>query len=255
MTQKEKNRFGETEKKDRITLTNMHEDMTFLDDETEEMKVYAERESRQRRGLERETSQKENKRFLLLGVILVLSIALFTALIVDVVTNKNSNSPGNLRVVNNNEIRSLVTDYISAIEQCDMKALEKTVDSMENISQDKLELENEYIEKYENVKMFYVKGLHEDEYVIFVTYDNKILNIDTLAPGGMMLYVILTGKEYKVHTGINQDVERMEYLVKLSEDEEIVAFNKKIDEELEKACKTDKKLASFIEALTTSDKN
>lgn len=228
-----------------------------LIDEIEDIKPYEERRARKSQYVEQKPQIRIDLRSILLVAVLVLSVALLSALIVDVVTHKEDS--GNealaddvrvLKDVTNKDIISLVNNYIEAVQNCDMKRLETLVDNIENVSEEKLQRESEYIEKYENIQMKFIKGLHEDEFVIFVSYDNKILNIDTLTPGAMMLYVVNGSSGYRVRTGVNKDTELMDFINKLGENESVVKFNEDIDNAFKEACKKDKKLAEFIDAIT-----
>ncbi len=247
---------------------NREEDTGFLDDEDaldmgelqslieemEDIKPYEERTVKKRSYNEKKSLVLNfDRKMILLIAVLVLSVGLLAALIFDTTTSKKSKNDVNsyeLEEVTNNTIITLINNYFDAVEKCDMTALKSLVDNTDNISQDKLELESEYIEDYQNIKMYYVKGINSNEYVLFISFDNKILNIDTLAPGGMMLYVFKDGNEYKIKTGISKDEKVVDYIKELSENKDIVEFNDDINERLKEACKTDKNLAAFINAIT-----
>lgn len=243
-----------------IDIGELHSLMEEIDD----IKPYEERRARRSNTLIKEKQKVNiNKRAVLLISILVLSIALFTALIVNVAVDRGTDESGKesqaseieLKRVTNKNIEKLVTDYIKAVETDDIEELEKLVDSMENVSLEKLKVESKYIEKYENIEMYFVKGLKENEYVIFASYDNKILNIKTLAPGAIMLYVIKDGDDYKIHTGFANDEKLVEYIKNLSKNDSIIEFNNNINKKLEEVCKTDKDLAAFMNELLPKEDN
>lgn len=205
-----------------------------------------------------------NTRYAIWGsVVAVLFIALIIALAVDA-GNKGSGSKSEVKkkqenALNTNsdkEIETLVNDYFSAIVSCDVNKLSEIMDSTGNISEDNLKKESEYIEEYKNIKCYTKKGINSGEYVVYVYYENKILNINTLAPGAVILYVKKDEEKgiYRIHNGIN-DTEISNYIAKLSEDEDVIKFNKDVDSKFKEACENDADLKAFYDALISASQD
>ncbi len=229
-----------------------------LIDEIEDIKPYEERRARRSNMPEREKkSLNIDKRLVLLVTSIVLAVALFVALIVDVTSsteNKESYvTSAKLKEVTNENVIALMNDYVKAVEACDMDTLDKLVDNIDNISADKLKKESEYIESYENIKLHYVKGINDGDLVVFMSYDNKILNIDTPAPGAMMVYVIKHEDDFRIHTGVHNDEEVLKYLEELAKNENVIEYNEDVNKAFEEACKSDKNLAEFKAAITATE--
>ncbi|MBE5926200.1 MAG: hypothetical protein E7270_04475 [Lachnospiraceae bacterium] len=234
-------------------------ELNHIIDEIEDIKVYEERRTRRNNMIEKEKqSIGIDKRVILVIVSLILAVALFTTLIVDACCSGSSNkksgpTDAKLKEVTNESVITLMNSYIEAIQKADIDALSEIVDNSDNISADKLAKESEYIEGYENIKLYYINGVNKGELVIFMSYDNKILNIKTPAPGAMMLYVIKKDDKYLVHTGVKDDKEVLEYIEKLGKNKNVIEFNDKVNKAFEDACKSDKNLAEFKAAITSTE--
>ena len=207
---------------------------------------------------------KGNTRYAIWGsVVAVLFIALIIALAVDA-GNKGSGSKDEVKKKQENtlnanadkEIETLVNDYFSAIVSCDVNKLSEIMDSTGSISEDNLKKESEYIEEYKNIKCYTKNGINSGEYVVYVYYENKILNINTLAPGAVILYVKKDEEKgiYRIHNGIN-DTEISNYISKLSEDEDVIKFNKDVDNKFKEACENDADLKAFYDALISASQD
>ena len=233
------------EDEDRVDIRELQN----IIDDIEDIKPYEERRARNNKLLEKEKRAINwDKR-----VILVIASIVVDACCSSSKDKDFSVSDVKLKEVTNEKVINLMNDYILAVQNADMEALAKVVDNIENISAEKLARESEYIEKYENIKLNYVKGIKEGELVIFMSYDNKIMNIDTLAPGAMMVYVLKDDDKYLVHTGIQNDEAVLKYLEELANNKNVIEFNDKINKAFEEACKNDKNLAEFKAAITSTE--
>lgn len=236
-----------------------------LDNEDDNIKVFQETRSNRKKGnsqmmnFVKKIFSPQNKTKVCGVIIAVLAICLITALAFDVRDVKESDKAEVKKVVelkanNNKEINTLIKDYFKALVECNMPKLGEVMDSVDNISEDTLKKESEYIEDYKNIKCYSKKGIAKDEYVVYVYYENKILNIDTLAPGAVVLYVKKDAEknQYRIHNGIN-DTKISSYISKISKDKDVKNFNKDVNAKLSKACSSDTNLKAFYDALMSSN--
>lgn len=204
----------------------------------------------------------KNTKYVICGSIIgVLTIALIVALAFDRASmNDNTKSAVHtngtlskdvLVETKNSEIVELVNNYFTALVEGNLEKLSLVMDSIDGISEDTLKLEGEYIEEYKNVKCYVKDGLNKHEYVIYVYYENKILNINTLAPGAIILYVVEGADGYRIHNNINES-EISAYINKLSKGKDVVDFNKEVDNKLDEACEKDTDLKALRDALISS---
>lgn len=104
------------------------------------------------------------------------------------------------------EINTLVTKYFEARANCDMDTLGTLVSDIDNISEDELKSLSEYVEGYQDIDCYTVKGLEDDSYVVLVYSGIKMKDIDTLAPGLTGLYVNKDSNgNYVIYNGVTSD--------------------------------------------------
>ena len=87
------------------------------------------------------------------------------------------------------EINSVVTQYMEASVKADMATLEVIVSEVDKLNQNELERRYEYIESINNIDCYTLPGLDEDSYIVYVYHESKLVNIETMAPGLIVLYV------------------------------------------------------------------
>lgn len=104
------------------------------------------------------------------------------------------------------EINTLVTKYFEARANCDMDTLGTLVSNIDTISEEELKSVSEYVEGYQNIDCYTVKGLEENSYIVLVYSGLKMKDIDTLAPGLTGLYVNKDSNgNYVIYTGVVSD--------------------------------------------------
>lgn len=161
----------------------------------------------------------------------------------------SENLTGQLTLLDeDSEIYSLISNYYIAISACDIDSLQTYLDDIGDITEDSLEALSSYIESYENLECYTKPGLNDGEYVVYVYYELKILNIETLAPGADTLYVISDGDSYLIHNYVTTG-EIYEYIVSVSSEDDVLEFFEDVDSKLASACASDDDLNDFYEAL------
>lgn len=103
-------------------------------------------------------------------------------------------STGALSTMSDKEIEAnittLIKNYFDAKQRVDMTELAECVSDISHIDEKKLVTEAEYIEEYKNIECTILhEGLQEGTYRVYVYYESKIYDIDTLAPSLTALYV------------------------------------------------------------------
>lgn len=108
---------------------------------------------------------------------------------------KNSiSSGGTFSTISDKEIESeittLVKNYFDAKQRVDMTELAECVSDVKHMEERRLVTEAEYIEAYKNIECTIMnEGLREKAYRVYVYYEAKIYDIDTLVPSLTALYV------------------------------------------------------------------
>lgn len=68
-------------------------------------------------------------------------------------------------------------------------ALRATVSELDDEEADSVTKMSQHIESYNNITCYTKRGPAENSYVVYVCYDIKFQNVDTMAPSLNMLYV------------------------------------------------------------------
>lgn len=158
---------------------------------------------------------------------------------------------GDLLDTNNQEVLNLVNAYFDAKMKGDTNKMSELVDSMTDDDQKKIQQENKYIEAYQNINVYTKEGLKDGSFVAYVYYEAKFANINTAAPGSIVLY--LQPKDDKsglcVHT-YTKDSEVINYIKGLEKDKDVVSFYNTVEAKLVEACDSDNDLKTFYQKLT-----
>ena len=155
----------------------------------------------------------------------------------------------------NEEITELVKKYYTAIIAADVDTLSEILDDASGITKE--DLQQTLVEGYKNIKCFIADGLNEDEYALFVYWEVKIYNIDTLAPGVASMYTYRdsdTGN-LKIKTKIEDDSDIKIFLTDLAKNAEIETLFNSTNQELNKALEIDASLKLVYDAMTKSIDN
>ena len=150
------------------------------------------------------------------------------------------------------EINELIEKYFDNLAAGDVERVDETVDELTEEEVKTIEKKKDYIEAYDNVVCYTKKGLEEDSFVVFASYEMKIHNIETPAPGIMAFYVISdVDGGYKIY---NQDAseELTSYVLELASEEEIAAIIADVDARYQQLVAEDEELGKFAQTMLES---
>lgn len=122
-------------------------------------------------------------------------------------TNQIEDAP--LEKCETEDIVALISSYFQAKRDVDMELMEPLVSDINQIDQEKLITQAEYVEDYQNITCYTLENEDNGALRVYVRYDMKLKNIDTLAP-------CLSG----VYVTVGSDGKYLIYLSALDENEE-----------------------------------
>ena len=155
------------------------------------------------------------------------------------------------------EITELVQLYYQARLTGDTASIQKYVDNIEDVDMNQVKASNEYIKKYKNIECYTKIGLEENAYVVFARYDIKFKNIETLAPGIDVFYVIRdeeTGSVF-IHNGATANTDIKTYIEALEQESDVMALYEEVNVAFQEALNADASLNEFYTALTQGTVN
>ncbi len=146
------------------------------------------------------------------------------------------------------EINKLVAKYYDAKQKVDMTELEECVSDINNVQQQKLLTEAEYVEGYSDFECLVLNAV-QGTYRVYARYNVKIYNIDTLIPSLSALYVTEDEEgNFKVFMGALNS-EEQEVMNTLDQLQIVKDMSSQVSSELYDVIKNDEKVGQFYQML------
>lgn len=148
-------------------------------------------------------------------------------------------------------ILTVVREYYTAAAAKDVDTL-STIVSPWNDEVSKSILQNNVVESYENISTYSKAGPVEGSYVVFVYFDGKVSNIDTLVPSLSMLYLTTDTSGSLIISDRESSKEVSDYIDQISSDADVQALVADVDSKCETAQESDPALKEFMETQSSS---
>lgn len=146
------------------------------------------------------------------------------------------------------EVNTLIESFYTAWGQKDVAKMKELTSSFSATDETKV-TNASYIESYSNIEVYTKKGLDDNSYVVFASYDLKFKDVKTAAPGLAELYVFKddSGK-YVIHND-DSDASVQECIEKTRQEADVMELTAQIEEKLNAAMASDETLKTFEEQL------
>ncbi len=151
------------------------------------------------------------------------------------------------------EVTELIEAYYKALGNKDVDTLKKLVDNLDPAEESKI-ANTKYIEGYEDVQVYTMKGIEEGTYVVFASFSYKCADVDTPAPALSQLYVI-TDKDDQLWISADavNDPEIQSYVNGIMGEAEVVQLRNNVQAAYDQAQSSDPELKAFLESLGGAD--
>ena len=167
-------------------------------------------------------------------------------------------STGALSTMSDKEIEASITtlikNYFDAKQRVDMTELAECVSDVSHVDEKSLVTEAEFIEEYKNIECTILhEGLREGTYRVYVYYEAKIYDIDTLTPSLTALYVTSDedGK-FSIYLSVIKS-EDQEAIEALDNSPEIQKMIDSVQKNLEEIVSKNADVRDFYQMLESSD--
>ena len=213
----------------------------------------------------------DNLRYILLGLsgILLLVIAFFAVRLItsfgsgkkepketeqvteqqaDVQTEQSSE---NKLTKNDAAVLNLMTKYYTARADKDFDALAEMCEMFDDTNRSKIEAEDSAIESYSNFMTYSKAGLTDGSYVVYVYFDVKLKDIDTMSPSLHDMYLITNEEGNLIIADYADDAEIEAYMQQMRTDSDVQALIADVDKSMEEKMDADPALKSFIESISS----
>lgn len=151
------------------------------------------------------------------------------------------------------DVNELMRTFYTALADGDIdqiRALKDYNDDTEIITYEK---KSEFIESYDNINCYTKPGMDDNSYFVYVSYDVKVKDIETKAPGLNAFYVYTSEDgSLKIDGNLEENITAAFKLVTNQDD--VVDLYNKIDVSYNEAIASDEALNSFMTELPTKIK-
>lgn len=147
------------------------------------------------------------------------------------------------------ELEELVRRYFTAKQQVDMDAIAQCVSDVKQVEEKKLLAESEYVESYEDIQCKVLDASEEGTYRVYVYYEVKIYDIDSLLPSLTALYVKMDENgSFQIYLGTLESDEQ-KFVDKLDESDQVGELITTVQNRLSEVLSSDSEAREFYEML------
>lgn len=161
----------------------------------------------------------------------------------------NSAEDAKLAINEDENINQLITSYFEAKKTVNMEAMSTLVSDPNQIDREKLTAMAAYVEDYQNINCYVIKSEDADACRVYVKYDMKLKNIDTLAPCLSAFYVTGTSDGgYAIYLSALDEVQE-DFITAADKNMEIVELKKEVADNLQAAIDKDAAFKQFYQKM------
>lgn len=164
-------------------------------------------------------------------------------------TNTQNAASADLELNKNEDINKLVSDYFAAKKTVNVDAMSNLVSDSNQINKEKLVAMAEYVEDYKDINCYLIHSADLSAYRVYVKYNMKLKNINTLAPCLSAFYITSTSDgKYVIYLSALDEVQE-EFITSADKNDSIVKLKEQVAEELKKAVAGDDAFKQLYEKM------
>ncbi len=154
------------------------------------------------------------------------------------------------------DINSFFTEYYQAVAEGDTDKMAEMGNTLDEEDKAKLQVKAGYTEDYENMSCYTKPGPEDNSYIVFVYYEIKYKNIDSLAPGLSTFYLCENsdGSYYLKDIGsLPQNMK--DYITEIANQSDVQNLLAEVDKLYATNTESDPTLAAFMDSLQTKSES
>lgn len=164
-------------------------------------------------------------------------------------TNTQNAASADLELNKNEDINKLVSDYFAAKKTVNVDAMSNLVSDSNQINKEKLVAMAEYVEDYKDINCYLIHSADLNAYRVYVKYNIKLKNINTLAPCLSAFYITSTSDgKYVIYLSALDEVQE-EFITSADKNDSIVKLKEQVAGELKKAVAGDDAFKQLYEKM------
>ncbi len=146
-------------------------------------------------------------------------------------------------------IQTLIASYFQAKKNVDMESMEPLVSDINQVDQEKLIAQAEYVEDYQNIVCYTLENPDNGALRIYVQFDMKLKNITTLAPCLSGLYVTMgSDGKYLIYLSALDENEE-EFILNADKNSHVTDLQKQVANKLQEAINTDEAFRQLYQRM------
>ncbi len=150
------------------------------------------------------------------------------------------------------EVNSFFTNYYQAVAEGDVDTMSDMGMTLDENDRAKVEVKAGYTEGYQNMSCYTKPGPEDNSYIVFVYYEIKFKNIDTLAPGLSTFYVCKNDDGSLYMKDISSLPQNMkDYIKSIANQSDVQDLLTQVDTLYQTNTEADATLAAFMTSLQT----
>jgi hypothetical protein len=163
--------------------------------------------------------------------------------------DKNSIENASLEQCEDEEINTLISEYLQAKRDVDMETMESLVSDINQIDQEKLITLAEYVEDYQNIVCYTLDNEDTGAKRVYIRYDMKLKNIETLAPGLSGVYVTVgSDSKYLIYLSALEENEE-EFITSADQNTNVISLQEEVEQKLQEAINSDEAFRQFYQTM------
>lgn len=164
-------------------------------------------------------------------------------------TNTQNAASADLELNKNEDINKLVSDYFAAKKTVNVDAMSNLVSDSNQINKEKLVAMAEYVEDYKDINCYLIHSADLNAYRVYVKYNMKLKNINTLAPCLSAFCITSTSDgKYVIYLSALDEVQE-EFITSADKNDSIVKLKEQVAGELKKAVAGDDAFKQLYEKM------
>ncbi|MCR4591110.1 MAG: SH3 domain-containing protein [Lachnospiraceae bacterium] len=154
------------------------------------------------------------------------------------------------------DINSFFNEYYEAVAEGDTDKMAEMGNTLDEEDKAKIQVKAGYTEDYENMSCYTKPGPEDNSYIVFVYYEIKYKNIDSLAPGLSTFYLCTNsdGSYYLKDIGsLPQNMK--DYITEIANQSDVQNLLAEVDKLYATNTESDPTLAAFMDSLQTKSES
>lgn len=162
-------------------------------------------------------------------------------------TNQIEDAP--LAKCEEEDIITLISSYFQAKRDVDMELMEPLVSDINQIDQEKLITQAEYVEDYQNITCYTLENEDNGALRVYIRFDMKLKNINTLAPSLSGVYVTVgSDGKYVIYLSALDENEE-EFILSADKNSHVADLQNEVTKQLQDALNADEAFRQLYQKM------